>query len=224
MSDQNNSGGADATTATPAPEAGSTTTTAAVPVEVAAPSKGDWAGMAKSQRETNERLNAVAEQVSKLVGALAPQAKAEPSKPADAATVSAQLAALEFKLSLKEAIGSAGITDRSFAELVEKAAIAEKPADLAAFVAKYAPLAPRAAAAATATAAPAAPSPTAPSNTGAATAAPSAVQLSDNPLLWDAATVRKAGPVAWRKALEEYDARTGKGDPLHALRRRKPGQ
>jgi hypothetical protein len=229
MSDQTNGGAPDGATATPTPVAGTATTTATTtaPVEVANPSKGDWAGMNKAMREQATILATTQTQlaeVAKALAALAPQqTKAEPSKPADAASVSAQLAALEFKLALKDAIGSAGITDRSFAELVEKAAFAEKPADMAAFVAKYAPLAPRAAAAVIA--ATAAPSPTAPSNTGAATAAPSSGQLPDNPLLWDSATVRKTGLVAWRKALEEFDARTGKGDPLHLLRpQRRPAK
>jgi hypothetical protein len=223
MSDQTNGGAPDGATATPTPVAGTATTTATTtaPVEVANPSKGDWAGMNKAMREQATILATTQTQlaeVAKALAALAPQqTKAEPSKPADAASVSAQLAALEFKLALKDAIGSAGITDRSFAELVEKAA------DMAAFVAKYAPLAPRAAAAVIA--ATAAPSPTAPSNTGAATAAPSSGQLPDNPLLWDSATVRKTGLVAWRKALEEFDARTGKGDPLHLLRpQRRPAK
>lgn len=173
-------------------------------------SKQEWLDFRREMRSKLERPTTPADEG---------KAKASPAVPADA--TASKLADLEFRLELKDAISAAGIADRTFAELVEKAARAERPTDMAAFVAKYAGFAPRPA---TAAAAPAAPAPTAPSNTGAAAAAPSSGQLPDNPLLWDAATVRKTGAVAWRKALEEYDARTGKGDPLHALRRRKPGQ
>jgi hypothetical protein len=223
MADQNG-GAPDGATATPAPAAGSTDTTATTTasVEIANPSKGDWAGLNKTLRDQtailsaqNERINALTDALAKMSGA---PPKTEPSKPADAAAVMAEVSALKFQLALKDALSGAGITDRSFAELVEKAALSEKPTDLAAFVARYAPLAPRAAAAPAATAAP----PTAPSNTGAPQAAPSSGQLPENPMHWPADTVRKLGPEGFRKALDDYDARTGKGDPLRALRRRRP--
>lgn len=209
---ENPSGAADAATATPTPAAGTPTATAPVAAptapEIAAPSKDDWAGMAKSIREIAKSLSAVMPQQ--------PPPKTETPKPATADAVAEKLAVLEFRLGLKEAMSAAGITDRLLAEVVEKAAMQDKPADLAAYVAKYAALKPAGAPAAI----PAAVTPPiAPSNTGTPAPNPSAAALPDNPLLWPPDVVRKTSAADFQKALAEYDARTGKGDPLRALRR-----
>lgn len=44
--------------------------------------------------------------------------------------------------------------------------------------------------------------------------------LPENPLYYPAEVVRALGRERWRAALDAYDQRTGRGDPLAALRRR----
>lgn len=63
--------------------------------------------------------------------------------------------------------------------------------------------------------------PTAPSNTGAPapTPGPSNGQLPDNPLLWPPDVVRACSAMEYRDALDSYERRQGRGDPLHGLRR-----
>jgi hypothetical protein len=218
MSENTPGGGADATTATPTPEAGTTTSTAPVVAEVpASPSKGDWAGMVTSLREQTKRSQAIEGQLSALTETLA---KLSPGKPATAAATPsdggqalAAIEAMRFDLSLEKAFGAHKIAeDHPLRELIETAARAAKPPDLREYVGRYAKAA--------VTGASVTP-PIAPSNTGAPAASPSGAQLPENPMLWPPDVVRKLGKEAVRKALDEYDANQGRGDPLRAVRRKR---
>lgn len=211
-------GGADAPTVTPTPAVGSTTTTAPVTTtEVAAPSKGDWAGFQKTLREQTQLIASITEKLNTLG---APAAKTEPAKPADASALAQQVADLNRRISIRDALASAGVTDPRVAARVERVAKAENPSDLGSFVteflADFVPAKPAAAAAIV----PVAP-PAAPSNTGPPAASPAGAQLPENPMHWPPDVVRKLGTEAVRKALDEYDAKHGRGDPLRAIRRKR---
>lgn len=221
MDPQNLGGGADAPTVTPTPAAGTPTTTAPVTptTEPAAPSKGDWAGFQKTLREQTQLIASITEKLNALGQ---PQKPAEPAKPADASALAQQVADLNRRISIRDALAVAGVTDPKVAARLERVAKAENPSDLGSFVAEFIADFVPAKPAAAAPAAPVAP-PTAPSNTGAPapTPGPSTGQLPDNPLLWPAEVVKKMPLEEYRKALNDYDARAGKGDPLRHLRRKR---
>jgi peptidoglycan hydrolase-like protein with peptidoglycan-binding domain len=219
MDPQNPGGGADASTVTPTPTVGSTTTTApVVQTEVAAPSKGDWAGFQKTLREQTQLIASITEKLNSLGG---PAKPAEPAKPADASALAQQVADLNRRISIRDALAAAGVSDPKVAARVERVAKAENPQDLGAFVSEFiADFVPAKTVAAVPVSAPVA-APIAPSNTGQPAPSPAQAQLPENPTQWPADVVRKMGPIEFRKALDAYDAKHGRGDPLRLLRRKR---
>jgi hypothetical protein len=193
-----------------------TTATVAVTPPAPAPeefklTKQEWLDFRREVRSKLDRTTPPAD-----------EGKAKATQPAAPAPVAAD--DTSARLDLADAMDDIGTTlSKENKALVKRLFKAERPTNVREWLSETMTILPKVAA--PVVAAPTAPAPIAKSDTGAATAAPSAVQLSDNPLLWDAATVRKMGPVAWRKALEDHDARTGKGDPLHLLRpQRRPAK
>lgn len=212
MDPTNPGGGADAPPATAQPPAASS-----IPAteETAAPSKGDWAGMAKSMRTVAETLPSLAARLEALEKGKAPATPAAPAAPADAMAAVEEMRA---ELALRDAFDAHKVAaDNPLRDLIKAAAKSARPTDLAEFVGKYAGLGARAPAAGAAPITP----PASPSNSGAPAATPTSAALPDNPLAWPAETVRALGPVKFREALSAYDQRVGRGDPLHALRRKR---
>lgn len=216
---ENTSGGADAptATATPAVAPNTTTTTATAPVvpatEPAAPSKGDWAGFQKTLREQTERMNTISAALEKLANP-AP-AKTE-TKPADAGELAQQLADLNMRLGIRDALAASGITDPKMAARAERLAKAERPTDLAAFVAGFvADFAPHVTPPVVAAVTP----PTAPSNTGAPAAAPSTNSVLDaNPFKWPPEVHRNLKDGEFHEAVQKWQRSQGMGNPFAAMR------
>lgn len=211
MADESNNGGsADATTATTettvATPAAATTT---VPAVEAAPSKEDWAGLAKSLRTIAAALPQV------VKPAEAPKQVVKSDAAGDASTALAEIASLRFEIGLRDAMSAAGITTGPVAELITKAAKADKPTDLTEYVAKYAGLGR----VASAPVAPIVP-PVAPSNSGAPKG-PGSDTVSGDPRHWPEDVVKKMSVENFRKAVAEFEATAGgKQNPFARLRKR----
>lgn len=217
MDPTNPAGGADAPPAPAQPPAASSTP---VTEETAAPSKGDWAGMAKSMRTVAETLPSLAARLEALEKGRAPASPSSTPMGAAGADAMAAVEEMRAELALRDAFDAHKVAaDNPLRDLIKAAAKSARPPDLVEFVGRYAGLGVARAPAAPAPA-PVTP-PASPSNSGAPAATPSVAALPDNPLAWPAETVRALGPVKFREALSAYDQRVGRGDPLHALRRKR---
>jgi hypothetical protein len=210
MSEQNPGSGADAPVATPAVPAA----TPAAPVEeTAAPSKGDWAGMAKSMRSVAETLPQMMSRLEALEG----KGKAPPAPAPPASDAMAAVEELRTELALRDAFDAHKVAaGNPLRELIATAVKASRPADVSAFVAKYAPAAAPASVAAATT------PPVAKSDAGAPAASPAQANLPADPRRWPADVVAKMSNEAFRAELEKYEATQGRRNPFSHLR--KPGR
>lgn len=180
-------------------------------------SKDEWVDSRREIRNVKETLGTLAATLAKLAPVAPPPPSDDKGKGSPGPTVDADVRA---RLDLADAIDESGLTlTQANKQLVKRLHSAERPTDVRAWLAETVKILPVVPAA---TAAPMVSPPAAPGDTGPPSATPAAGgQLPENPLLWPPDVVRKTPLEEYRKALAEYDARAGKGDPLKALRRRR---
>lgn len=175
--------------------------TAPAAPEAAQPSKQEWVDVHKTLRELATGLKAVTEAVKPKEQA---KADSKPDTSADLAATNAKIDAMVFENNLIRAMAKAKIADDHPAyELIEKVAKAEKPTDLAAFIARYASLAQPVPV--VPAAAPVVP-PIAKSDTGAARATTTDAGTPDgHPFKWPPEVIAKMSPEELRKAARDYE-------------------
>lgn len=129
-----------------------------------------------------------------------------------------RVAALEFKLAIKDALADHGISDPKARRLIEDAARAAKPEDLSHFVESYKDLFPAKSAAATVSPVNQVAAPSAPSNTGAPAGAGGGT-LPSNPLEWPQEVINRTPPVEFKAALDNYFGGGRGHNPYKGLKR-----
>lgn len=188
----------------PAVDAAGSTVPTTPAITPATPSDGElkvswkeFVELKKTQRDTLAILQQMQDERKAKAEAKAKTATPVAATPDDAM---AMVRELEFKLAVKDAISSAGISDPKFSKLIEQAARAEKPADLMAFVADYTPVAPKAVAVV-------APVVLAKStDTGAALPAPISPNLPADPTKWPEDVVKRTPTAEWIAAFQAFKA------------------
>ncbi|HYF01275.1 MAG TPA: hypothetical protein VEJ18_20295 [Planctomycetota bacterium] len=173
--------------------------------------------MAKNVRDLKAQVQTLVSALGQQVAKSTPSTPATP--PADAGT--AKVEELLAELSFRDALADAGVqVDSARRQKLKTLWHAEGRPDLSEWLPSTVTTFGWTGKPAVAPVAPAAPPAPNASNAGAPVAPQGNAPLDPNPLRWPPSVVDAMSPQKFREALQEYDAKAGKGNPFAAMRRR----